>query len=60
MPTPSLRWKSPTTTHGAGGRFETAGFELYDAVPQPVGARARVNHDLVIRAERHLGGLAGE
>ena len=40
--------------------FEKAGFELYDTVQQPASARARVNHDLVIRAERHLGGLAGE
>ena len=40
--------------------FEKAGFELYDTVQQPAGARARDSHDLVIRAERHLGGLAGE
>ena len=45
---------------GSRRAFEKAGFELYDTVPQPAGARARVRHDLVIRAERHLGGLAGE
>ena len=32
--------------------FEKAGFELYDTVPQPAGARARVRHDLVIWATR--------
>ena len=40
--------------------FEKVGFELYDTVKQPAGARARVNHDLVIRANRHRGGLAAE
>ena len=40
--------------------FETAGFELCDTVPQPAGAPARVRHDLVIRAERGVGGMAEE
>ena len=45
---------------GSRRAFEKAGFELYDTVKQPAGARARVNHDLVIRANRHRGGLAAE
>ena len=45
---------------GSRRAFEKAGFELCDTVPQPAGAPAGVRHDLVIRAERHLGGLAGE
>lgn len=40
--------------------FEKAGFELYDTVEQPAGARARVRHDLVIWAERHSGRLVAE
>ena len=40
--------------------FETAGFELCDTVPQPAGAPAKVRHDLVIRAERGVGGMAEE
>ncbi|MDE2769123.1 MAG: GNAT family N-acetyltransferase [Chloroflexota bacterium] len=40
--------------------FERAGFELYDTVAQPAGARARVRHDLVIWSKRHIGRLAAE
>ncbi len=40
---------------GSRRAFEKAGFELYDTVQQPAGGRARVSHDLVIRADRHLG-----
>ena len=45
---------------GSRRAFEKAGFELYDTVKQPAGARASVRHDLVIRAKRHFGGLVGE
>ena len=40
--------------------FEKAGFELFAAVPQPAGARAKVNHDLVIWSKRHVGSVAAE
>ena len=40
--------------------FERVGFELYDTVAQPAGARARVRHDLVIWSKRHIGRLAAE
>ena len=45
---------------GSRRAFEKAGFELCDTVPQPAGAPARVRHDLVIRAERGVGGMAEE
>ena len=45
---------------GSRRAVEKAGFELCDTVPQPAGARARVRHDLVIRAERGVGGMAEE
>jgi len=40
--------------------FEKAGFELYDTVEQPAGARASVSHDLVIWGDRHAKRLAAE
>lgn len=40
--------------------FEKAGFELYDTVEQPVGARASLSHDLVIWSDRHVKRPAAE
>ncbi len=40
--------------------FEKAGFELYDTVSKPAGARAIVGHDLVIWSKRHVGSPAAE
>ena len=40
--------------------FEKAGFELYDTVPEPAGARASDGHDLVVWSKRHVGRLAAE
>lgn len=45
---------------GSRRAFEKAGFELYDTVEQPAGARARVGHDLVIWADRRSGRPAAE
>ncbi|MDE2902961.1 MAG: GNAT family N-acetyltransferase [Chloroflexota bacterium] len=40
--------------------FEKSGFELYDTVEQPAGARASVSHDLVIWGDRHAKRPAAE
>ena len=38
---------------GSRRAFEKAGFELYDTVEQPAGARASLSHDLVIWKQAH-------
>ncbi len=38
---------------GSRQAFEKAGFELYDTVEQPAGARASLSHDLVIWKQAH-------
>ena len=38
---------------GSRQAFEKAGFELYDTVEQPAGARASFSHDLVIWKQAH-------
>ena len=40
--------------------FEKAGFELYETVSKPAGARVNVRHDLVIWSKRHVGRLPAE
>ena len=40
--------------------FEKAGFELYETVSKPAGARVNVRHDLVVWSKRHVGRLAAE
>lgn len=45
---------------GSRRAFEKAGFELYDTVSKPVGARVNVRHDLVVWSKRHVGRLAAE
>ncbi|MCY3895700.1 MAG: GNAT family N-acetyltransferase [Chloroflexi bacterium] len=40
--------------------FEKTGFELYDTVSKPAGARVKVRHDLVVWSKRHVGTPAAE